>query len=118
MKKILIFICLSFLISAPSFSLTADKYLINRNSDDSEITTMLKVYINGVGHANFWTSAVSGTLNKKLFCPPGNWSPNVNDFLSYIDAEIVHQKNKGSYNKEDQVEFYMATYLVRTYPCE
>tara|TARA_A100001011_G_scaffold389932_1_gene472390 strand:- start:2071 stop:2427 length:357 start_codon:yes stop_codon:yes gene_type:complete len=118
MKKILIFICLSFLISAPSFSLTADKYLINRNSDDSEITTMLKVYINGVGHANFWTSAVSGALNKKLFCPPGNWSPNVNDFLSYIDAEIVHQKNKNSYNKEDQVEFYMATYLVRTYPCE
>ena len=119
MKKILIFICLSLLISTPSFSFTAGKYLIDRNSDDSVTINLLKVYIKGVGRANFWTNAISGVVqNKSLFCPPGNWNPKVDDYLSYLDAEIVHRKNKGKYVKTDEIEFYMTTYLIRTYPCK
>jgi hypothetical protein len=119
LKKILIFICLSFLISTPSFSLTAEKYLIDRNSSDSVKINLLQVYIKGVGVANFWTNVTSSVLlDQNLFCPPNTWSPKINDYLSYVDAEIVHRKNKGNYYKTDHIEFYMITYLVRTYPCK
>ena len=90
----------------------------DKDSENSPIVSALKNYVHAAGTAIFWNTVVSNTYNQKTFCPPSNWSPSLNDFINYIDFEIMYAKINGKYKDSDKVAFYMSTYLYKVFPCK
>ena len=119
MKKILIIIFLNFVyINTANASMTVGKYLNDKNSKNAAIVAVLENYVLAAGSAIFWNKIVSLAYNQKTFCPPSNWSPSLNDFINYIDSEIMYAKKNGKYKDNDKVAFYLSTYLYRVFPCK
>ena len=119
MKKFLIIIILNLIcVNSAQSTMTVGKYLNDKNSEYSPIVSALKNYVHAAGTAIFWNTVVSNAYNQKTFCPPSNWSPSLNDFINYIDSEIIYAKKNGKYKDSDKVAFYMATYLYRVFPCK
>ena len=93
MKKFLIFIILNLIcVNSAQSTMTVGKYLNDKDSEHSPIVSALKNYVHAAGTAIFWNTVVSNAYNQKTFCPPSNWSPSLNDFINYIDSEIIYAK--------------------------
>ena len=126
MKKILgITVLWLFLIPNLSFAITVETYLKKRETTDIVEKHGLELYVLGIARG-IWQANVYENVSvlqknievdKKIFCPPKSWNPDIKDSLSYLDAQISFMKSKDMNYAGNYLPSLMYQYLIRIYPC-
>ena len=124
MKKLLGIIVLGlFLIPNITFALTVETYLKKRETTDVVEKHGLDLYVLGIARG-IWQSNIyadvlneNSEMNKKVFCHPKSWNPDIKDSLSYLNAQISFMKSKDMNYAGAYLPSLMYQYLIRVYPC-
>ena len=121
MKKILLLITVSLLFSGNAFALTNKTFLQYKKStklEQKEVKDMVNAYV--LGAANSYLSANAKLQLKgenKLYCQPGDLSLNLDNFLVFIEEQLIIEKKNNTYIAEMPLALTLLKRLIKVFPC-
>ena len=122
MKKLFsMILVICSLLSVNAYALTNKAFLQYKKStelEQKEVKDMLNAYV--LGAANSYLAANAKLQLKgenKLYCQPGDLSLNLDNFLVFIEEQLIIEKKNNTYIAEMPLALTLLRRLIKVFPC-
>lgn len=124
MKKLLLTILFTLVLSGGASAVTNKDFLVYKNSEKNsqikeDYRLLIHSYLLGAAHSYLATNAVLYLKNEnELFCQPGDLSLNLDNYINFIQEQIDIEKKDGSYKDEAPLSATLLKRLEKVFPCK